>query len=335
MIPLQTTTVAEFSTESGVELMDIPISFVDSDPEGNKPVIMVVHALTGNAYSFGENGWWASLIGPNKTLDLDTYRVISFNIPGNGFHERKVQAHDLLIPRDVARLFNACRMLLGIKEVHALIGGSLGGGIIWEWALLLGSKLKFLIPIAASWESSDWVMGQTHVQHQILEKAGMETARMAAMTIYRNPASLKQKFDRSVDPSKGVPNIESWLTYHGDKLASRYTAHAYKTMNFLLGRLDIFKHRFVSDVRNSLGCHVVQIGINSDLLFSPKEMMDIHFELTKWGISNHFYLIDSPHGHDAFLIEFEQLNRILKPYFPKRERRAHIENRKELKTCVL
>ena len=126
------------------------------------------------------------------------------------------------------------------KKLFALIGGSIGGGIAWEMAALYPSLTKNLIPIAADWKASDWIIANTFLQKRLLENSNdpLRDARIHAMLTYRTPASFSERFGRTKNLEKNMYNVESWLIHHGDKLFKRFLLQAYKTMNHLLASID-------------------------------------------------------------------------------------------------
>lgn len=287
---------------------------------GKAPVILVIHALTGNSNVIGENGWWNDLIGKDKCIDTNEYTILAFNIPGNGFDnkdENLINNYKDFTARDIAKLFALGLEQLKIEQLFATIGGSVGGGIAWELAALKPNLIEHLIPIATDWKSTDWLIANCHIQDAILNHSSkpLADARMHAMTLYRTPESLKQKFDRT-KKSSSLFNIESWLNYHGKNLTNRFNLSAYKMMNQILRTIDITEHR--SDflkVASAISSTIHIVTINSDLFFKPEENWNSYIDLK--GVKENIYIheIKSIHGHDAFLIEFDQLVRFLKPIF--------------------
>jgi len=139
---------------------------------------------------------------------------------------------------------------------------------------------------------------------------------MMAMLFYRTPASFKQKFNRSVNTALGIYNIESWLLHHGHTLENRFTLTAYKTMTHLLSSVNITKnYESLEEAVDRIKSNVILIGVNSDLFFIPDEIKKAHEILKKQHKKTAYREITSIHGHDAFLIEFEQLVKLLNDVF--------------------
>lgn len=312
--------VKDFISEQGRSFETIKLSYqLFGNPLFSAPVVLVNHALTGNSNVAGEHGWWNSIVGDYKLIDTTKYTVIAFNIPGNGFKTNEILfEYNEFSANDIAKLFGLGLVKLKIAKLYAAIGNSLGGCIAWELAILFPDLIENLIPIASDWKSSDWILGHSQVQMRILEnsKNPIQDARMMAMLFYRSPASFKLRFDRSVNKNLGIYNIESWLLHHGQKLESRFTLHAYKVMTHLLSMVDISKKfNSIEEALVQLKAKVTMIGIDSDLFFVAEENKETAQLLLKNNKQVRYHEIKSIHGHDAFLIEFEQLVEALKDVF--------------------
>jgi homoserine O-acetyltransferase len=314
-----TLTIQKFTTESGAIYATINLSYHLFGPAlHTAPIVLVNHALTGNSQVVGKSGWWNDLIGENKTINTHKYTVLAFNVPGNGFDNSIIKNYQDFTARDVARLFIEGLKTLQIKQLFAIIGGSVGGGIAWEIAGLSPQITKHLIPIATDWKSTDWLIANCFLQEQILNNSAkpIEDARIHAMLCYRTPESFKAKFDRTTNEELAVFNIESWLNHHGEKLQKRFQLSAYKLMNQLLKTIDISRNResFLA-VASQIEADIHIIGINSDLFFTVNENKETCETLKKHKANVTFQEIDSIHGHDAFLIEYKQLDNLLKGVF--------------------
>lgn len=311
--------IQNFTTENGAVYHSLPLSFTISGLSlHSAPVVLVNHALTGNAEVTGENGWWNDLIGPDKTIDTNIYTVLAFNVPGNGTDSFIIEKYRDFTTRDIARIFTQGLEFLEIQQVYAIIGGSVGGGIAWEMLALEPNITQNLIPIATDWKSTDWMIANCYLQEQILNNSSrpIEDARIHAMLCYRSPESFKEKFQRTVNPNLSVFNIESWLAHHGEKLQKRYQLSSYKLMNQLLKTIDITRNTAdFGTLLSKTNAAIHIIGINSDLFFTPKENRETYQELKKFKDNVYYSEIDSVHGHDAFLIEYKQLDHLLADIF--------------------
>ncbi|NRA93834.1 MAG: alpha/beta fold hydrolase [Psychroserpens sp.] len=284
------------------------------------PVVLVIHALTGNSNVTGAQGWWNSLIGPNQCVDTNRYSVLAFNIPGNGYEgedSKFIENYREFTAHHIARLFSIGLERLNITKLFAIIGGSVGGGIGWELAALKPELSDYLIPIASDWKSTDWVIANCHIQDTILNNSNdpIADARLHAMTLYRTPESFTDKFNRS-ERAKGYFNVESWLDHHGKTLTNRFQLAAYRMMNQMLRTIDITKGKLsFREATQAITAHIHIVTINSDLLFKSDENWDTFVDLKLFKENVSISEIKSIHGHDAFLIEFDQLNAILEPIF--------------------
>ena len=281
------------------------------------PVVLVNHALTGNSNVTGSEGWWNALIGPNKPIDTNLFSVLAFNIPGNGFDgnpNHLIHNYKDFIARDIAELFLLGLKALRVDQLFAVIGGSLGGGIAWEMAAINPKITKHLIPVASDWKSTDWIIANCLIQEQFLLNSNqpLHDARLHAMLCYRTPESIKNRFQRSQNSNSNLFNIESWLFHHGEKLQKRFQLPAYKLMNQLLKTIDITTNRVgAAETLQSIEAEIHIIGIDSDLFFVSEENTET-LKFIQPNLSNvHYHEISSIHGHDAFLIEYEQLNTII------------------------
>jgi len=314
--------IEKWLTENGNSYQNVPLFWQQFGSEiGTAPIVVVNHALTGNSNVAGENGWWKALIGKNKTIDTNDFTVIAFNIPGNGFdgdYENQIDNYKDFNAKDIAQIFWQGLNELKIDKLFAVIGGSLGGGIAWEMAALRPAKIENLIPVATDWKATDWVIANVLVQDQILNNSDnpISDARIHAMLLYRTPQSLGLKFNREKSVGETNFHIETWLLHHGEKLQNRFRLASYKLMNHLLKTVDISKNDLSFEaVANEIYGNIHVIAVDSDLFFIPDENRE-SVKLLQQTKSNIFYHeIKSIHGHDAFLIEFEQLSKIIEPIF--------------------
>lgn len=318
---LQEIYIPEFQNSAG-KLHDICLTyqFFGRDPE-HAPVVLVNHALTGNSQVSGDNGWWNAIVGRGKAIDTDTYSVLAFNIPGNGYNGNEhhlIHNYKEFRLKDVAKLQSIALQKLGISKLFAIIGGSIGGALAWELAVLQPNLAEIIIPIASDYKTTDWVLANCKVQDQILNNSSepVKDARMHAMTFYRTPQSLTHKFKRSKHTEEPLFKVESWLKYHGDQLDSRFLLASYKLMNHLLTTIDISEgtNNFI-EVAQKINSSIHLITIDSDWFFLAEENWDTYVNLSMVKKDIRINEIKSIHGHDAFLIETNQVENILRPIF--------------------
>ena len=301
-------------------LQKISLSYqIFGKPIGVSPVILVNHALTGNSNVAGRNGWWNKLIGSNKIINTNKFTVVSFNIPGNGYdniEENLIYNYKDFIAIDIAKIFSIGLKKLNINKLYAAIGGSLGGGIVWELAILNPDLIKHIIPVASDWKSSDWLIANCFIQDSILNNSSkpLYDARIHAMTLYRTPESFNSRYNR--EKKDNIYSIEAWLNHHGKSLENRFKVQAYKSMNQLLKTIDITRGEDVlNELIKKITGNINIITIDSDLLFCSNENWKMYERIKKIKKNVNIFEIKSEYGHDAFLIENEQMKDILNGIF--------------------
>ena len=321
MAALQYINISNYTTKTG-KTSSLNLSYqLFGKPLYEAPIVMINHALTGNSNVAGDGGWWTSIVGPAKVIDTNLYTVLAFNIPGNGQDQNPlnlIENYKDFTAGDIAQIFALALEDLKITQLFAVIGGSVGGGLAWELAALKPDLIVHLIPIASDWKSTDWLLANCHIQDRILNNSSepLADARMHAMSLYRTPESLKSKFDRSIQADEAIFAVESWLNFHGKALNDRFQLAAYKMMNQVLRTLDITqgKKDFV-EVASKIKSDIHIVTINSDLFFKPDEKWETYVGLKTYKENIKISEIQSIHGHDAFLIEFNQLEEILEGVF--------------------
>lgn len=313
-------TIESYVTESGAQFNNLPLSYqLFGEALGTAPVILINHALTGNSDVAGEDGWWKDLIGENKVIDTNEYTILCFNIPGNGYDDFLIDDYKSFVARDIAKIFLLGLEKLKIEKLFALIGGSLGGGIAWEMVVIQPKITEHLIPVATDWKSTDWLIANCQIQELFLTNSNnpVHDARIHAMLCYRTPESFKKRFQRTKNEELQIFNVESWLLHHGKKLQERYQLASYKLMNQLLKTIDVTKGREGLNVLETIEADIHIVGVDSDLFFTAEENRETQKELAAVHPNVTYDEINSDHGHDAFLIEYEQLKKIVEPIFNK------------------
>lgn len=283
---------------------------------GKGPLVVVNHSLTGDSNISGDNGWWSDLIGSKKMINTDKFCVMCINIPGNIQEKRGFNYGNKWILSDVAKLFVQLLKNLGVRKVHSLIGGSIGGGLVWEMGLLDENFFENLIPVAADYKASDWLISNTYFQNLILKnsKNPVFDARLHAMLSYRNPKSINRRF-RIKSNDLNERKVIDWLNHHGNKLKEKFSLKSYIHMNHLLSSIGYnYENKFLKLItKNKSKIHLV--GVNSDLLFPNFEIENTYDLLSAIKKNIYYYQIQSDHGHDAFLIEFKQMKSKLNHIF--------------------
>lgn len=321
--------------ESGETLKDFEIAFTTQGhlTTAKDNVIWVVHALTGDANA---QDWWNGLIGEDKFYDPSKYFIVCANLLGSCYGSTnplsinpetgKTYYYDFpqLTTRDLARSLELLRKYLGISQIHTMIGGSLGGQVALEWSYLLESKVKNTIILASNAKTSPWTIGFNEAQRMAIEadstwgsndpdagKKGLEAARAIAMISYRHPQDFALK-QADTDEKLDHFRISSYLRYQGQKLTNRFNAFSYWVLSKAMDSHDLGRGRGgTSQALSQLASRVLAIGVDRDLLFLKEESQYIASHAQK----GTFREIQSAYGHDAFLIEYEQLQYILSSFY--------------------
>ncbi|MFB0903693.1 MAG: alpha/beta fold hydrolase [Nonlabens sp.] len=276
------------------------------------PIILMNHALTGNS---SVTDWWSELVGDDKVIDTKQVTVLAFDIPGNGYDgniDHLIFNYQDWTLFDVGAAFAKALQLLNISFIELGIGGSLGGALLWEMMAQQPELFGTIVPIAADWKATDWVIACCHIQELILSTSSkpVELARQHAMTFYRSPQGLQSKFRRGKDASSF--KVQKWLDFHGIELNKRFSLPAYRLLNQLLASADtVGNHGEDIAAIIAMSQTVIElIAIDSDGFFVAHEDRRT-FDLLKREKDINYHEISSVHGHDAFLIEHDQVKEIL------------------------
>jgi homoserine O-acetyltransferase len=292
------------------------------------PTVLVVHALTGDARAAGPDGWWGPLVGPGRALDPARVRVLCANNLGScygssgpldpGWPEglRRFTAWDQ------ARALWSLLDALGLERLRLASGASLGGMIAVCLAVLRPGGVERLLPIGTASAASAWVAGWNHVSRQILRLdpgwpsdvgRGLELARQLAMLTYRAEQSLDARHHRAagrLDRPWALP-IQSYLEYQGKKLRRRFDARPYLLQLDAMDAHDLgARPPGTPDV--PLGGFALCVDIDTDQLFTPAQVDLLADWLTAHGVEARRATVRSPHGHDAFLIEWDALDPLVR-----------------------
>jgi len=301
------------------------------DASGSNAVV-VCHALTGSADA---DRWWTRMFGPGRALDPDHDFVVCANILGSCYGTTGPTSVDpatgepwrgtfpKITVRDMVRVQHALVTALGVKRIRLVIGGSLGAMQVLEWALIHPGMVDTIAFIAASARHSAWCIGQSEAQRQAIladprwrggrydpsdpPSAGLAAARMAAMLTYRSPVSLEQRFSRRPE-ADDLFAVQSYLRYQGDQLVERFDPATYVTLLDAMDTHDVARGRGdLDDVLHGVSQPALVVSIDSDVLYWPSEQREVARLLPHARLA----VLDSPHGHDAFLIDVDRLSEIV------------------------
>jgi homoserine O-acetyltransferase len=296
-----------FTTEAGARIADLRVAYRRDGPP-SAPAVLVVHALTGSADAAGD--WWSPLIGAGRALDIDERQVVCLNLLGSCYGTtgpREVADFPPITPRDMACAQWAALDALGVERLELVVGGSLGGMVALEIALERPSAVEAVMPIAAPAAIGNLAAGWNHIQLQLLEldrDRGLELARQLAMTTYRSEVDFDTR-----------DGIGSYLEHQGVKLRHRFDAGSYAALAGAMNAHDVGRGRggVVAALRLLADADVALtgVGIEGDILYGPRQVRALVDTARSAGVGAAYREIQSDKGHDAFLVEWDQVAAIL------------------------
>ncbi|WP_062226777.1 homoserine O-acetyltransferase MetX [Aureimonas frigidaquae] len=309
--------------------------------------IYVCHALTGDQYAASRNpvtgkpGWWSSIIGPGKPIDTDRYFVICANVIGSCMGSTGPASLDpatglpyaLDLPvLTIADMVRAQAMLvdrLGIDQLFAVIGGSMGGMQCLQWTVAYPERVFCALPIATGARHSsqniafhevgrqavmadpDW-QGGRYIEGGVRPHKGLAVARMTAHVTYLSEAALQRKFGRNLQDREQLGfgfdadfQIESYLRHQGTSFVDRFDANAYLYLTRAMDYFDIaadYGGR-LADAFARTRTRFCLVSFSSDWLFPTGESRAVVHALNAAAASVSFVEIETDRGHDAFLLD--------------------------------
>ncbi|WP_062016636.1 homoserine O-acetyltransferase [Aureimonas sp. AU4] len=309
--------------------------------------IYVCHALTGDQYAAspspvtGKPGWWSSLIGPGKPIDTERFFVVCSNVIGSCMGSTGPASIDLstgipyaldLPVLTIPDMVRAQAMLidrLGIGQLFAVIGGSMGGMQCLQWTVAYPERVFCALPIATGARHSsqniafhevgrqavmadpEWHAGR-YIQAGTRPHKGLAVARMAAHVTYLSEAALQRKFGRNLQDREQVGfgfdadfQIESYLRHQGMTFVDRFDANAYLYLTRAMDYFDIAAEHGgrLADAFRGVQTRFCLVSFSSDWLFPTEESRAIVHALNANAASVSFVEIETDKGHDAFLLD--------------------------------
>ncbi len=309
--------------------------------------ILACHALTGNAHVSGyhgpngENpGWWNDMIGPGRWIDTNRYFVICTNFLGGcdgttgpasiNFKTGKPYGRDFPVVTiaDMVKLQKRLMDHLGIKELLAVIGGSLGGMQVLQWLVEYPDFVKAGIPIAttsclnaqaiafdavgrnAIVADPNFNQGEYYDQGQG-PRSGLAIARMIGHITYLSEEGMRSKFGRQLREAEDYNydfnsefSVETYLDYQGERFVERFDANTYLYVTKAADYFDLEKaYGSLERAFDNVQSRVLIISYSSDWLFTPHQAQKMVNAMAARGKDVSYYNIESSYGHDAFLLE--------------------------------
>ncbi len=324
--------------------------------------VLICHALSGNHHVAGKYaesdksaGWWDNLIGPNKPLDTNKFFVIGLNNLG-GCHgstgpvslnpatnQPWGSAFPILTVEDWVNSQALLADYLGITQLAAIIGGSLGGMQALQWTLAYPNRVRHALVIASAPNLTAQNMafnevarqaiitdpefhGGDYYAHNVVPRRGLRIARMLGHITYLSDDVMGEKFGRKLKDNIKYSfdvefEMESYLRYQGDKFAGEFDANTYLRMTRALDYYDPalpFKGDLSAALKN-VSAQFLVVSFTSDWRFSPARSREIVKALLDNERTVSYAEVTAAHGHDAFLMPDAHYHNILRNYLSKVE----------------
>ncbi|WP_373308384.1 homoserine O-acetyltransferase MetX [Cellulomonas marina] len=316
--------------------------------------VLVLHALTGDSHVTGPAGpghptpgWWQSMVGPGAPIDTDRYFVVAPNALGGcqGSTGPASTAPDgrpwggrfpQLTVRDQVEAEVRLADLLGIDAWHLVVGASMGGLRVLEWAVTAPARVRALAAIATSAQTSGDQIASFHTQLAAIRAdprfrggdyydapdgegphVGLGIARQIAHQTYRSARELDERFGRIPQGAEeplagGRYAVQSYLDHHGDKLARRFDANTYVRFTETMVTHDLGRDRGgVEAALASVTARALVVAVDTDRLFLPAQSERIAAGIPGAGPVR---TIRSEFGHDGFLIEEDQVGAMVREF---------------------
>ncbi|MEE6273586.1 homoserine O-acetyltransferase [Georgenia sp. MJ278] len=313
--------------------------------------VLVLHALTGDSHVTGPAGpghpgagWWSQIVGPGRAIDTDRWFVVAPNVLGGcqGSTGPSSAAPDgtpwgsrfpTITVRDQVAAEIELMDRLGLERWAHVIGASIGGHRVLEWAVTAGERVRSIAVLASAAQTSADQIAWAHPQLAAIHldprfrggdyydaadgegpHAGLALARQVAHTTYRTSAELETRFGRlpqhAEDPMLGGRfAVQSYLDHHGTKLALRFDANSYVRLTETMLTHDLGRDRGgVEAALSQVTADALVLAVDSDRLFLPEQSERVAAGIPGAGPVRY---VRSPHGHDGFLVEHEQVGRHL------------------------
>lgn len=296
-------------------------------------VVWVCHALTANS---DVADWWPHTVVPGGFLDPDKYFIVCANILGSCYGTTGplsvnpatglpyYGSFPKLTVGDWARAHSLLADHLGIRKIRELVGSSVGGFQALEWAAQESERFDSMILIATDAIATPWSIAIDETQRMAIladntygeprEDAGatgLAAARAIGLLTYRGGEGYNRTQRNHPDTPAGTHRACSYQRYQGEKLVRRYNAYSYMTILDAFDTHDIGRNRGgLPKVLGSLKMPALVVGITTDMIFPPEDMKGLARQLG----NAEYREIDSPFGHDGFLVEHEQLRSIIEQF---------------------
>ncbi len=311
--------------------------------------VLLCHALTGDAKPYydspTEKGWWQDFIGKGLAFDTDKYFFICSNVLGGckgttgpaSINPKTNKPYGSLFPiitvQDIVNVQKALLDYLEIPQLHAVVGESFGGMQATQWGISYPDKVRNIINLCSSLTLSAEAIGFNHVMRQaiinnphfnggnyydgIAPDNGLKIARMLGMLTYRTDIQLAKAFGRETKQQGQIWGdhfqVESYLSYQGTKFLGRFDANTYLR---LLRALDLYDpalgYENEETALKRIKANYTFVAVTSDQLFKQVDVYKSKQKLEQAGVNLEFHEFHSDFGHDAFLVDYDFFEPMIK-----------------------
>jgi homoserine O-acetyltransferase len=304
------------------------------------------HVTGSSGHGHAGPGWWDGVVGAGLAIDTDRYFVVCANVIGGcqgstgpaSPHPVDGRPYGSRFPvvsiRDMVRTQKVLADRLGIDRWHTVVGGSMGGMQALEWAIMYPRKVASIIPICACTEATAQQIAWSAIGRRAIRldpgwhggdyyeaepgggpHEGLAIARMIAQVTFRSDLVFTERFGRALaDADTDVADlwqryeVERYLDHHGEKLVRRFDANSYLALGKAMDLHDVARGRGSRTAALArIAAPVLSIGVWSDMLYPSYQQRRLAELVTAAGARADYVEIDSPHGHDAFLIDVDQV----------------------------
>ena len=325
--------------------------------EARDNAILIAHALTGDQYVAsphpitGKPGWWVRMVGPGLPIDTDRYFVICANVLGSCMGSTGPASLDtdgnpyamrfpVITIRDMVRAQVALLDSLGIKRLHAVVGGSMGGMQALSLAANFPERTAAALIIASTARHSAqniafhevgrqaimadpvWRGGDYYAHGKGPEK-GLSVARMAAHITYLSEAGLTDKFGRNLQDRSEKTfgfdadfQVESYLRHQGIAFTDRFDANSYLYITRAMDYFDLAEEHggMLANAFAKSDARFCLVSFDTDWLYPTAESRHIAHALNAAGKPVSFMELSAPFGHDSFLLDVPALDRVIEGF---------------------
>jgi len=326
--------------------------------------VLICHALSGDHHCAGwhspddrKPGWWNNLIGPGKAVDTRRFFVVCANVIGgcqgstgpSSADPSTGKPYGIAFPfvtiSDIVRSQKLLLEHLGVDEVHAAIGGSMGGMIATQFSIEFPSLVRRVLAMASTARESAQAIAFNEVGRQAImqdpawnrgdyprdggPRVGLAIARMMAHITYVSDASMDRKFGRRRSPAQGAAaadaldapfEVENYLRHQGQTFINRFDANSYLTITRALDQFDLAQaYGSLEKAFVPVQAETLVVGFASDWLFPPEQNREIALALLRAGKRANYAELATDLGHDSFLLESEELYTLVRGFLEREQ----------------